>query len=132
MGQASACGLDGVPSISGNGTLAHRSTSRPSPGNLGHWAMFSFPISFTAGKPVRFNENTAELHRSLLPQAFGKPWHWSFGDGASASGFKITHIYKHAGDYKLVVTAYYANYGAWFQFDDAMIHVVAARTHGST
>lgn len=120
-----ACGLDGVPSISGNGVLAQRNTGRASPGHLGHWAQFVIPRSFKAGTSVRITENVAELHRTLLASAFSRPWRWSFGDGTTGTGFNVTHAYKHTGDFKLVVSAYYSNYKTWFQFDDVLVHVVA-------
>jgi hypothetical protein len=131
IGSLYACGLDGVPSISGNGVLAQRNSVRASPSHLGHWAQFVIPRSFGAGASVRLTENVAELHRTLLPSAFGRPWRWSFGDGTTATGFDVTHAYKHSGDYKLVVSAFYSNYKTWFQFDDALVHIVAAKTTGS-
>lgn len=119
-----ACGLDGKPSVSANGQLAHLNTARPTRAGLAHWTQFIFPATFAAGKPVQLSEDLKELRGSGLPaQAFGHPWRWSFGDGAIGNGYAVTHSYAHTGDYKLVVTAYYATFHTWYQFDDALIRV---------
>ena len=121
---AYACGLDGKPSVSANGGLARLNTTRPTRAGLAHWAQFVFPTTFPAGEPVRLSEDLKELRGSgLPPQAFGHPWRWSFGDGTTGNGYAVAHRYTHPGDYKLVVTAYYASFHTWYQFDDALIHV---------
>jgi hypothetical protein len=122
-----ACGLDGVPSISANGVLAHRNGTRASVGHLAQWAQFNFTTAFPAGKQLTFRENVAELHRSLLPQAFGKPWRWNMGDGTTLTGYSISHIYKRPGTYKVIVSAYYSDYRTWSQFDDVMVHVATGQ-----
>jgi PKD domain-containing protein len=122
-GPVQACALDGIPSISANGTLAQRITTRPNRANLATWAPFVFPTTYHSGVAVRFTENVTELKRSLLPQAFGHPWHWNFGDGATADGYTVRHSYRHPGAYKLIVSAYYSSYHAWYQFDAALLHI---------
>jgi hypothetical protein len=122
-GPVLACGIDGVPSLSGNGSLAHLNTQRASAGSLGHWAPFVFVVPYRVRQTITFKENLADLHKSLLPQAFGHPWHWSFGDGRTAVGLTTHHSYSHAGVYKVVASAYYSDYKAWFEFDAALIHV---------
>src|SRR5579871_2331968 len=123
VGPAQACGIDGVPSLSANGALAHINTARPSRQNLAHWAQFVFTASFHGGQTLRFSENLAEVRRTLLPQAFGKPWRWSFGDGSTSTGYTVQHAYKRAGEYKLIVSAYFSDYKTWYQFDDALVHI---------
>lgn len=122
-GTAHACSLDSTPSISANGRLARLNTSRPSFGNLAHWAVFTFPSAFRAGRAIRFSENTADLHRSLPADAFDAPWRWRFGDGSSGSGFAVTHRYARVGTYKIILYAYYRSNRAWYQFDDVLAQV---------
>ena len=122
-GPVLACGIDGVPSLSGNGSLAHLNTQRASEGNLGHWAPFVFATPYRIKQTIRFKENLADLHKSLLPQAFGHPWRWTFGDGSMAVGLTTHHAYARPGVYKVIVSAYYSGYKAWFEFDAALIHV---------
>ena len=122
-GPAQACSLDNTPSISANGRLARLNTSRPSYGNLAHWAVFTFPSAFRAGQAIRLGENTVDLHRSLPVDAFGAPWRWHFGDGSSGSGFTATHRYARAGTYKITLYAYYRSNHAWYQFDDVLVQV---------
>lgn len=122
-GQALACGIDGVPSLSGNGTLAHRNTQRASEGNLGHWAPFVFAAPFRVKQTIVFKENVADLRKSLLPQAFGHPWRWSFGDGSMSMGLTTHHAYRRAGTYKVMAYAYYSSLKAWFEFDAALVRV---------
>ena len=118
-----ACGLDGIPSISGNGTLAHRNTERATASSLGRWAPFVFNTPYRVGQTVLFSENLAELRRTLLPQGFGHPWRWRFGDGTTTTGFSVRHVYRKSGQYKVSVFAYYSSYKAWFEFDDVLLRV---------
>ncbi|HXT37328.1 MAG TPA: PKD domain-containing protein [Chloroflexota bacterium] len=118
-----ACGIDGVPSLSGNGTLAHRNPERTTPGSLNRWAPFVFTTPYRAGETVTFKENLADLRKSLLPQAFGRPWLWHFGDGTSTQGVVVHHAYRRAGEYKVELYAYYSSLKGWYLFDDALIHV---------
>jgi PKD repeat protein len=32
-------------------------------------------------------------------------YHWDFGDGSSADGVKVLHVYTHSGEYGVHVTA---------------------------
>ncbi|HVC82911.1 MAG TPA: PKD domain-containing protein [Chloroflexota bacterium] len=118
-----ACGIDGIPSLSGNGALAHRNTQRATYGTLGRWAPFVFVAPYRTGQTVTFRENVADLRKSLLPQAFGHPWQWRFGDGTTTNGDTVHHAYKRAGVYKMVVYAYYSSYKQWYEFDSALLHV---------
>ena len=119
-----ACGFDGIPSVSGNGALAHLILQRGSVGTLSHWAPFVFPAPYSKDKPIKFSENLSELRKSLLPQAFGHPWRWNFGDGSSvANGLVVNHTYNRAGTYKVAVFAYYSSYKSWLEFDDVLVQV---------
>jgi hypothetical protein len=120
---ASACSLDGVPSLSANGSLATPMSAKPSRAVLATWAPFTFPQTYHSGQQVRFSENLAELKRSLPAQAFGKPWQWQMGDGSVISGSSVQHSYKKAGLYRIKVLAYYSDYHLWYEFDAAMIHI---------
>jgi hypothetical protein len=123
IGLARACSLDGVASISVNGRLARLNTARPVRGHLAHWAPFVLPLTVKAGTPVLLTENLKDLHKSLLPAAFGKPWRWDFGDGTTGSGFTVQHVYKKPGTYRVIVSAYYSENKFWFQFDAALIPI---------
>ncbi len=59
---------------------------------------FSPALPFTGGA-VNFSVTTAQ--GSTLPVGFT----WDFGDGGSANGQDVEHVYAHAGDYPLVMTA---------------------------
>jgi len=122
-GPVLACGIDGIPSLSGNGALAQRNPQRTTYGTLGRWAPFVFVAPYRAGQTVTFRENVADLRKSLLPQAFGHSWQWRFGDGSTINGDTVHHAYRRPGEYKMVVYAYYSSYKAWFEFDAALIHV---------
>jgi hypothetical protein len=123
VGLVRACSLDNVPSISINGKLARLNTARPVRGHLAHWAPFVFSTAFKAGASVKLTENLTDLHRSLLPEDFGKPWRWDFGDGTSGSGLMIQHVYKKPGTYRVIVSAYDSTNKFWFQFDMALIPI---------
>ena len=61
---------------------------------------------------------------SAVPaQAFTHPCRWSFGDGSSAAGISVRHVYHRAREYRVTVTAYYASYGAWYEFDNTLLRV---------
>jgi chitodextrinase len=120
---AQACGLDGIPSLRINGVLAKTMTSKPDRAQLAHWAPFIFPTPYRPGESLRLQENLTELKRSLPAQAFVHPWRWTFGDGTTAVGFTARHVYRHAGEYRITITAYYAAYGAWYEFDNALVRV---------
>lgn len=123
---ALACGQDGIPSLSANAVLAHRNTVPPTGESLDRWAQFIFPAQYHVGQAVRFAENRQELRQTLPPEAFGHPWRWGFGDGAMAMGYTVTHAYKRAGAYKLLVFAYYPSMHTWYELDDALVRVTAA------
>ncbi len=54
----------------------------------------------SVGAPVQFSAKySASQDLSIYPQIFD----WSFGDGTSASGKDISHIYKYHGDYTVIL-----------------------------
>jgi hypothetical protein len=118
-----ACSLDGVPSISANGLLAHINPTQPTVATLAQWAPFVFPAPFKNGATVRFQEDRRAVLRSLPPQAFARPWRWSFGDKASAAGFTTSHLYSRPGAYIVNVWAYDASSRQWYRFDAVQIRV---------
>lgn len=124
---AHACGVDGIPSLSADGVLAHRNGAPGATETLAQWAPFVFPVAYRSGRSIRFGENMAEVRRSLPPQAFVRPWRWSFGDGTSGTGVIGLHSYRRAGLFKLIVSAYYNEYHSWYAFDSALIRITAAR-----
>jgi hypothetical protein len=121
---AYACSLDGVPSISANGVLARINTAQPSVADLAHWAPFIFTAPVRKGAPVRLAEDRRAVLKSLPPQAFDRPWRWTFGDGAAAFGFAPSHRYRRPGTYIINVWAYDASNRQWYRFDAAQLRVV--------
>lgn len=120
---AAACSLDGVPSLSANGTLVQPMTSKPSRAEQAQWAPFAVPGALSAGREIRFSESVSELKRSLPPLAFAYPWRWQFGDGSTATGTAVTHAYHRPGLYRVTVWADYRAEHFWYEFDAAMIRI---------
>lgn len=117
-----ACSIDGVPSISANGILAHPTRVAPTAATRSLWAPFIFLVIFRVGTPIRFAEDVHALRTSLPPHAFDRPWRWALGDGSVGSGFGVSHSYGHPGDYLIGLWAYYDSYRAWYKFDSVVIH----------
>jgi hypothetical protein len=120
---ARACAIDGVPSISANGTMAHINTAQPTVADLSRWAPFVFTVPVKTGASVHLAEDRRAVLKSLPPQAFDRPWRWAFGDGATAVGFAPSHRYLRAGAYIINVRAYDASNRQWYRFDAAQIRV---------
>jgi hypothetical protein len=119
-----ACGIDGIPSMSLNGRLVTINPDQATKQNLAYWA----PFVLTSAKPttaLRFAEDESELHKSLSTQAFAVPFQWTFGDGASAKGLGVTHEYTQPGWYKVNVSYYYTPEKRWVVFDSAQLLVPA-------
>jgi PKD domain-containing protein len=125
LGVASACGLDGVPSLLANGRLVAVNRVQPLQGQVTRWAPFVAPGVFPVGRPVLLSENRGRVLWTLPPSAFETPWRWTFGDGAQARGLTARHSYRHAGDYVIGVRAYLVDgpNSGWFLFDTTLIHV---------
>lgn len=102
---AQACTIDGKATAFANGHLAIRTTFTPQ--TMRTWALFSFPGRYRAGAMVRFSEDKASLRNVLASEAMKSPWRWEFGDGTHATGWTVTHLYAHAGIYRIFVAAYY-------------------------
>jgi hypothetical protein len=124
VAQASACGIDGIPSMNLNGRLVTINADQATKQNLAYWA----PFVLAAAKPtatLRFGEDESELHKSLSSQAFAVPFQWSFGDGVTAKGLSVTHRYSQPGWYKVNVSYYYTPEKRWVVFDSAQLLVGA-------
>ncbi len=119
-----ACGLDGKPSMLGNGRLVRINPSYPqTDAQVAYWAVFALPGSYGAGQVVALTENRAEVARTLLPQAMLRPWRWTFGDGATAYGWTVRHTYARAGHWRITTYAYDPGSRTWNNFDQAVITV---------
>jgi hypothetical protein len=118
---ALACSIDNIPSLSANGVLARLNTTPPTKANVRWWEPFVLTQPFAGAQLVRFAENVREVRKALPAQAFSHPWKWTFGDGASATGFSATHVYRKPGRYRVLVSAYYPDYHAWYGFDGALL-----------
>jgi hypothetical protein len=125
IGMASACGLDGVPSLLVNGHLVEVNRAQPVQGRLTMWAPFVAPGDYPAGRPVLLSEIPGRVLWTLPPSAFKTPWRWTFGDGVQARGLSTRHSYRHAGNYVIGIRAYLIdgqNTG-WYVFDTILLHV---------
>lgn len=122
---AGACGVDGIPSLSVDGRLVLRNTVYTSNSAADTWTPFIAHGLYPARRPLLFSENRAQVAAALPPTAFKVAWRWHFGDGATARGMAVHHLYRRAGNYIVTVEAYLASgkYAQWFAFDKATLHV---------
>ncbi len=124
-GLAAACAIDSTASLFADGVRATLTPPTTAPVNINRWAAFSFPQAFAAGRTLQFGESRAELARTLPPAMLNGPYRWTFGDGATALGRAVSHRYARPGTYKLVVSGFDRRSHGWFQFDNALLRVVA-------
>jgi hypothetical protein len=124
-GMASACGLDGIPSLQVNGRLVALNRAPPARRQLATWAPFVAPAVYAVGQQLLLSEIRGRVLWTLPPSAFKTPWRWSFGDGAQARGLSTRHSYRHAGAYVIGVRAYLIDgqSSGWYVFDTVLIHV---------
>ena len=59
----------------------------------------SIPTTGTAGQPLSFSVSPLDVWSTLGTTS------WSFGDGASANGTSVTHVYATAGSYHVTLTS---------------------------
>jgi hypothetical protein len=123
---ANACALDGIASISLNGTLAVLTTDAPQPDSLNTWARFTFGLAYAPHDVLHLAEDMGKLRRSLPEAALHVPFIWSFGDGQSVRGMQATHRYDHPGWYKIAVQSYWPSGRGWVLFDSVRVHIVPA------
>lgn len=119
-----ACSLDGIASISLNGTLAVRTVDAPR--NAADWAPFTFGLSYAPGDPLRFGEDRGKLRGTLPATALSTPFRWDFGDGASQAGFAVAHRYRRTGWYAVKVRYHAPTLRRWLLFDSVRVHIVPA------
>ena len=62
-----------------------------------------------SGAPIAFSGEAVIPKES---EGQGVRFVWSFGDGSAAEGKKVSHIYKFAGDYAVVLNAYLSDVSA--------------------
>lgn len=122
---AGACSVDGIPSLSVDGRLVLRNTVYTSSSAVDSWTPFIAHGLYPARHPLLFSENRAQVAAALPPTAFKVAWRWHFGDGTTARGMAVHHLYRRAGTYIVTVEAYLASgkYAQWFTFDKATLHV---------
>ena len=122
---ARACSLDGVPSLTVNGRLVALNTASAATGSAATWAPFIAQGVYRASYSLLMHEDRAKVAAALPSNAFVVPWRWRFGDGATARGTTVHHIYKHPGIYVITVQAYFVagTRQHWITFDKAAIHV---------
>jgi hypothetical protein len=122
----SACSLDGIASISLNGTLAVLTTDAPQPNSLGTWARFTFGLAYAPRDALHLAEDMNKLRRSLPEATLHIPFRWSFGDGTSVRGLQAAHSYDRTGWFKISVSGYWPARKAWVLFDSVRVHIVPA------
>ncbi len=122
-GPAAACTIDNVPSATVEGRTAVLYDVALGAVNPARYAPFILPGSFSAGWTLHAAERPQGL--SLTPRQRHAPWVWSFGDGTTARGHAVSHIYRAPGLYVLTVTALLSPHGEPFLFDRVLIQVRA-------
>ncbi len=126
LARASACSLDGVPTISVNGYQAIINRTAPTTKEvnvLKLWAPFVLSFPLHTGRNETMAENAQAI--PLTPEAFKTPWRWNFGDGtAIARGSSVHHTYNRPGTYKITVDAYFPSHKFWYTFDALQVRVL--------
>jgi hypothetical protein len=124
-GSAQACALDSRPSLTANGALPILNSQVPlTSGQLMAYTPFVFRRPFAVGARISFEENRADVAKSLVPAAMKRPWRWHFGDGKTAFGWTVTHVYTRAAVLNISVDAYDPGTKQWYQFDLVRMSVV--------
>jgi hypothetical protein len=127
---ASACGLDGVPSLVTEGQLDRVNTLPPlTAAELAVWTKFVVTRLYQAGQRLTLTEERTEVAASLTSVAMRRPWRWRFGDGTTLYGWTVKHAFAKPGKWRIQVDAYYPVDGKWYPFDSATISIVAAAKH---
>lgn len=120
----SACGIDGIPSMSANGTLVQRNTTVPkTPHQVSQWSPFIVHIALHVGRSATFTENKKELAQTLPPVVMTRPWRWLLGDGTISYGWTVHHAYTRAGRWLVIADAYVQESHRWEPFDQAIVVV---------
>jgi hypothetical protein len=125
LSSAVACTLDGIASLSVNGTVAGLTSGQPTRATAGYWAPFTL-LAQGSGSTLRFSEDLHKVGQSLPPAMLATPFHWDFGDGATASGYTVHHTYAHPGWYKITVRYDWPARRQWIVFDSAEQQIVAS------
>ena len=122
---ARACAVDDVPSLRADGARVVLNSAIRTRLNVATWAPFVCPHPIRIGHAVRFGEDMAELARSLPPQIVHGRWVWRLGDGTSAQGGTVRHLYRRAGTYRITVGVPIPG-ARVFTFDAAQVRVVSS------
>jgi hypothetical protein len=125
VSSAVACTLDGIASLSVNGTTAGLTSGQPTRANAGHWAPFTL-LAQGSGSTLQFSEDLQKVAQSLPPAMLALPFRWDFGDGVTAYGHAVRHTYAHAGWYRITVRYDWQARHHWVVFDSAEQQIVAS------
>jgi hypothetical protein len=120
-----ACTLDGIASLSVDGVTASLTSGRPTQATLASWAPFTL-LTQGSGDPLHLAEDLGKVRQSLPAAALRLPFRWTFGDGAVAYGYAVTHRYARPGRYTITVSYEWPAQGRWVVFDTAEQPIVAA------
>lgn len=120
---ASACAIDGVPSLKADGMSAVLNRAQPTNASLAHWSPFVFPRSFRAGQTIHLSEDLRELARTLPPEMVQGRWLWRTGDGGRVEGRTAAHRFSRPGTYLITVAVELPAHRGAFIFDSALVQV---------
>lgn len=120
---ARACSLDGIASLSMNGTTASLTAGTPNAGNARFWAPFTL-LAAGRGTAVLLKEDAGKVQRSLTPEMTRVAFRWSFDDGTSARGWSVSHRFLQLGWHRFTVDYYWSPSRRWIEFDSAQIQIV--------
>jgi hypothetical protein len=120
---ARACSLDGIASLSVNGTTASLNGDSATTATLTYWAPFNL-LAAAPGDTLHLAENLSNVRKSIPAESARLPFKWTFGDRASAVGQTVTHSYAHTGWYRIAVRYYWPAHRQWVEFDSAEQHIV--------
>lgn len=124
-GVAQACSVDGVPSLSVDGRLVAVNPSGASMTSTDFWTPFVAAGRYHTNLLLVLKEDRARVAAALPPVAFKFPWRWHFGDGTTARGTAVRHLYRRPGPYVVSVEAYFVvgTQKQWFTFDKATLRI---------
>lgn len=120
---AQACSLDGIASLSLNGTLGTLTAGTPTGADAHYWAPFTL-LAVARGDAVQLREDVNKVRNSLTPTLLKTPFRWSFDDGSTVYGWTVGHTFTQLGWHKFTVSYFWPARKEWLEFDSAQLRVV--------
>ena len=109
--------------MSADGRLAVVNPQGPDGAAAATWAYFVFPRPVPMGRTVALTEDRRLVAQSLTDAAMRRPWRWDLGDGRTADGWTVRHVYAQPGPRRITVAAYDPGTRHWYTFDQVVIVV---------